>query len=209
MDAGVAKRQALWMREEAKMTEATGSVTPADSRQALLLIDFQYDFLADDGRMPVARNQVEPVLVAVRTAVDRANDHGDLIVRVGNEFKPTDVIGNLFRRHAAVAGSAGARWDPRFDVVGSAYVSKWKSDAFCNPALEDVLNGHGIERLVVAGLFARACITSTVKSAKQRGYEVLLLEDAIACKSDASRQAAITRLERIDVSTGKAGVETD
>ena len=184
-------------------------MTPAEPREALLLIDFQYDFLADDGRMPVARNQVEPVLVAVRTAVARARAHRDLIVRVGNEFKPNDIIGNLFRRHAAIAGRVGARWDPRFDVDGSTYVSKWKSDAFCNPALKGVLDDHEIERLVVAGLFARACITSTVKSAKDRGYEVVLLEDAIACRSDASRQAAISRLERIDISTGRAGVEAD
>ena len=30
-------------------------------RHALMLIDFQVDFLADDGRMPVARNQVASV----------------------------------------------------------------------------------------------------------------------------------------------------
>ena len=40
-------------------------MTAADSpapRRALFLIDFQRDFLADDGRMPVARDQVAPVL---------------------------------------------------------------------------------------------------------------------------------------------------
>jgi nicotinamidase-related amidase len=182
-------------------------VTTTPSRGALLLIDFQHDFLADDGRMPVARNQVEPVLAAVRSAVDAARDRGDLIVRIGNEFKPRDVIRNLLRRHAAIAGSTGARWDPRFDVDGSTYLSKWKSDAFCNPALQEVLSDHEVGRLAVSGLFARACITSTVKSAKDRGFKVLLLEDAIACKSDASRQAAINRLEQIDISTGRAGEE--
>ena len=38
--------------------------TPPRARRALLLIDFQRDFLAGDGRMPVARNQVGPVLAA-------------------------------------------------------------------------------------------------------------------------------------------------
>ena len=36
----------------------------------LLLIDFQRDFLADDGRMPVARSQVAPVLAAALAAPD-------------------------------------------------------------------------------------------------------------------------------------------
>jgi hypothetical protein len=29
-----------------------------------MLIDFQYDFLTDDGRMPVARNQVSTFIAA-------------------------------------------------------------------------------------------------------------------------------------------------
>lgn len=186
-----------------------GADTPTRSPGALLLIDFQYDFLADDGRMPVARSQVEPVLAAVRAAVGRAQAHGDLIVRVGNEFKPNDFIGNLLRHHAAVAGSAGAQWDSRFDVEDSAYVSKWKTDAFCNPSLQRALDDHKIERLVIAGLFTRACITATAKSAKTRGFDVSVLEDGTACKSDASRKAAISRLERIGISTGRTGVETD
>ena len=37
----------------------------------LLLIDFQRDFLADDGRMPAARSQVAPVLAAARAALVR------------------------------------------------------------------------------------------------------------------------------------------
>ena len=184
-------------------------MTSARSPGALLLIDFQYDFLADDGRMPVARSQVDPVLATVRTAVGRAQAHGDLIVRVGNEFKPNDFIGNLLRRHAAIAGSAGARWDSRFDVEGSTYVSKWKTDAFCNPSLQRALDDHKIERLVIAGLFTRACITATAKSAKTRGFDVSLLEDGTACKSDASRKAAIHRLERIGIPIRRTGAETE
>ena len=42
------------------------AATPPRTRRALLLIDFQRDFLAGDGRMPVARNQVGPVLAASR-----------------------------------------------------------------------------------------------------------------------------------------------
>ena len=41
----------------------------------LLLIDFQRDFLADDGRMPVARSQVAPVLAAARAALARGLRH--------------------------------------------------------------------------------------------------------------------------------------
>ena len=165
-------------------------------RRALLLIDFQYDFLAADGRMPVDRSQVQPVVDAARSAIERARGAGDLIVRIGNEFGPNDVVGNVLRHRAAVAGSPGAAWDPRVDAKDSIYVAKWKSNAFCNPELSQLLKDGQIEYVRLAGLFARACVTATAKAARAQGLQVQLLVDAIACKSNASRSAALARLAR-------------
>jgi nicotinamidase-related amidase len=87
-----------------------------ESCGALLLIDFQDDFLSDSGRMPVARNQVSAVIAAANAAIDQSQVAGDLILKIGNEFRPSDVVGNAVRHHAAIAGSPGSKWDPR---VGS------------------------------------------------------------------------------------------
>jgi nicotinamidase-related amidase len=103
---------------------------------------------------------------------------------------------NALRRHAAMAVSTGARWDPRFDTDSAFYLPKWKSDAFCNPALDQLLAENQIEQLALAGLKASACVTATVKSALARGLRVQLLADAIACRTDASRDAALNRLAR-------------
>ena len=166
----------------------------SDRCQALLLIDFQDDFLADNGRMPVARDQVGPVLAATRAAIAQAQARGDLIVQIGNEFKPHDLAGNLARRGAAIAGRPGTRWDPRFAAPDAVYVAKWKSDAFCNPALEKLLREHRIQEIAVAGLYAGACVAATAKAALARGFAVHVLGDAVACRSDASREAALGRI---------------
>jgi len=179
-----------------------------DTRRALLLIDFQQDFLDDDGRMPVARNQVAPVLAATRAAIGQAQRDGELIVKIGNEFRPRDWVGNLLRRHAAVAGSAGTRWDVRADVPGAAYLPKWKSDAFCNPRLQQLLASHGIEQVVLAGLYAGACVTATAKGAMAMGLRVIVLPDAVACRSDSSRQAALEHLVRLGVGLTADGSAT-
>jgi nicotinamidase-related amidase len=171
-------------------------VDSSDRCRALLLIDFQDDFLADDGRMPVARDQVEPVLAATRAAITQAQARGDLIVQIGNEFRPHDIVGNLGRRGAAIAGRPGTRWDPRFAAPGATYLAKWKSNAFCNPALEKLLREHRVQEIVVAGLYARACVTATTKAALARGFRAHVLGDAVACRSDASREAALGRLRR-------------
>jgi nicotinamidase-related amidase len=167
-------------------------------RRALLLIDFQRDFLADDGRMPVSRGQVAGVLVATRVAIERAQGDGDLIVMIGNEFRPGDRIGNLLRHHAAVAGSAGAAWDERASASGTdaVYLPKWEGSAFCNPELGELLARAGVEQVTLCGLYARACVTATAREALSRGLRVTVVRDAVACRSDGSRATALRRLAR-------------
>ena len=170
------------------------TTAPEPDRRALVLLDFQRDFLADDGRMPVARHHVAPVLAATRCAVDEARLRGDLIVTVGNEFRRGDVIGNLLRRRAAVWGSAGTAWDDRIDVEDALYVPKSAGSAFSNPALGTALDGRGIKHLVIAGVFARGCVRATAEAALRRGLTVEILGDAVACSSDRSRDRALRLL---------------
>jgi nicotinamidase-related amidase len=173
-------------------------------RRALLLVDFQRDFLADDGRMPVARNQVGPMLAATRAAVERARADGDLIVKIGNEFRRGDWIGNVLRRHAAVAGSTGTAWDARADAHGAVYLAKWKGSAYCNPVLQQLLEREGTGHVTLCGLYARACVTATARAAKASGLRVTVLRDAVACRSDASREAALRRLARLGIEIADA-----
>ena len=86
------------------MTEDAGP----GPRWALLLLDFQHDFLRPSGRMPVASGQVGPVLAAATVVVDLARTHRGLTVKVGNEFPARQVVHNVLRRGAARAGSLGA-----------------------------------------------------------------------------------------------------
>jgi nicotinamidase-related amidase len=169
--------------------------TAADrGRRALILLDFQRDFLADDGRMPVARHHVAPVLAAARRAADQARLRGDLVIKVGNEFRRGDIVGNLLRRRAAVAGSAGTAWDDRIDVEDALYVPKSAGSAFTNPALGAALDTEGVKHLTIAGLFANGCVRATAEAALRRGLTVEVLRDAVACSSDRSRDRALGRL---------------
>jgi nicotinamidase-related amidase len=182
----------------------TAANSPCTGR-ALLLIDFQHDFLAADGRMPVARDQVEPVLAATRVAVERAQADGDLIVKIGNEFRRGDRIGNLLRRHAAVAGSTGTAWDVRADARDAVYLAKWKGSAYCNPGLPDLLGREGVGHVILCGLYARACVTATARAALASGLRVTVLRDAVACRSGATREAALRRLARRGIEMADAG----
>ena len=181
-------------RHTAQVTDTTKA-----KRRALLLIDFQEDFLASEGRMPVDQGQVQPAIEAARRTVGEARDQGDLIVKVGNEFRQRDVIGNLFRHHAAMKGSVGAAWDGRIDPSEAIYVPKWRSDAFCNPELMALLEEERVGQVRLTGLYAKACITATAKGARKRGLSVQVIGNATACSSEKSRQAALDKLRRIGI----------
>ncbi|MGO9753931.1 MAG: cysteine hydrolase family protein [Solirubrobacteraceae bacterium] len=169
---------------------------PNPERRALLLIDFQHDFLDPHGRMPVARGHVEPMVSATRRAITHAQRDGELVVKIGNEFRRGDVFMNALRRRAAIEGSAGAAWDPRVDAAGAPYIPKWKASAFCNPALGQLLDERGVGHVILTGLQAGACVTATAKAALARGLQVSALTPAVACRSDASRDRALGRLAR-------------
>ena len=170
------------------------SDAPQHLGRALLLIDFQEDFLAPTGRMPVDQGQVQPAIHAAQHAIEEARRNGDLIVKIGNEFRPSDVIGNVFRHRAAVRGSPGAAWDDRIDPPGATYLPKWKSDAFCNPDLATLLEEAHVGQIRLAGLYAKACVSATAKAAQKRGLSVQVIGEATACSSAKSRQNALDKL---------------
>jgi nicotinamidase-related amidase len=167
----------------------------AAERRALLLIDFQRDFLESSGKMPVARDQVLPVLSAAAQAIVEARSRNDLVVAIGNEFRPGDFLMNALRRYASVARSEGSRWTDKLPLDSAKYFPKWAGSAFVNRELDTWLRAQGIGTLVLTGVFARACVTATAKDALTKGYAVHILVDAVACKSDASRARALARLE--------------
>ncbi len=169
---------------------------PTPDGKALILIDFQNDFLEADGKMPVARAQAAPALAAAAAAMADARRRGDLVIAVGNEFRPGDWFMNILRRHAAIAGSQGAAWAESLQLDGAAYFPKWAGSAFVNPDFEACLQCHRITSLTLTGVFARACVSATARDALARGYTVELLAGAIACASDASRRRALSRLEK-------------
>jgi nicotinamidase-related amidase len=169
----------------------------AAARRALLLIDFQRDFLRDDGRMPIAADQREPVIAAANRAVVAAKARGDAVIAIGNEF-PRGDWGNFFRRFAALVGSDGA-------IEGARYFAKWRGDAFCNPDLGVWLNALGVRELTLAGVYAGGCVSATARGALARGYSVAVLSDAVADRSDAARARALKRFERAGATIAATG----
>lgn len=78
--------------------------------------------------------------------------------------------------------------------------------AFANTELELSLRAKGIRNLVVCGVTADACVSSTVREASDRGYDVLVVEDGVESVSEELKKWS---LESIRVEGGLFGVTAD
>jgi nicotinamidase-related amidase len=70
-------------------------------------------------------------------------------------------------------------------------LNKITANAFDSTCIDTVLRGWGIDFLVFTGVSTHACVDSTARAAADRGYKVVLLDDATAGASDALHKAAI------------------
>lgn len=164
---------------------------------ALLLVDLQRDFLRDDGRLPVAREQVSPLIDEVSTLVARARDAGMSVVHIANAF-PRRSPFNIFRKFAAIEGSEGARFDERCPQPGfeEPVFEKVKSNAFSNPELAPWLHARGITRVVLCGVFANGCVRRTAEGALAVGFSVQVSRVGVAAGGTAAKERGLRAIER-------------
>jgi len=174
---------------EALLNEGAGGA-------ALLLLDFQVDFLHHAGRLPVAQNQVPGMLEATNRVIKAADARRMEVVYIGNEFSPWDLPANWFRNNAAVRDQPGIRLDERVIVINDRYFPKRRGNAFTNPRLGEFLQARRVRHVILAGVFANACVYFTAMGALRRGYRVTVLRDAVAAASDRKKDVALQRMEQ-------------
>jgi biuret amidohydrolase len=70
-------------------------------------------------------------------------------------------------------------------------LNKITANAFESSSIDVIVRGWGIEFIIFVGVSTHACVDSTARSAADRGYKCVLLEDATAGASDYLHEAAI------------------
>ncbi len=64
-------------------------------------------------------------------------------------------------------------------------------DAFASTNLDFILRSKGIERVVIGGFLTNCCVESTMRSAYEKGFEVVTLTDCVAATSQEEHDNAI------------------
>jgi len=171
-------------------------MTTYDPRVALLVVDVQNDFADPRGSLYVAGGEAVPA--AVNAEIERAREAGALVV-YSQDWHPAETPhfaaqGGVWPVHC-VGGTWGAEFHPDLDVAEDAIVLRKGTggeDGYsvftvrdpetgeeASTALERILREHRVVRVVIAGLATDYCVKDTVLDARQKGFPVTVLNDAI------------------------------
>jgi nicotinamidase/pyrazinamidase len=158
----------------------------ANSRDALIIVDVQNDFLPG-GRLAVSNgDKIIPILNRY-IAYFRANK---LPIFATCDWHPANHCsfqqqGGLWPPHC-VAESKGAAFNAQLKLPADTYIiskgttpEKDAYSGFSNTPLRMLLQLFGIRRVFIGGIATEYCVSNTVKDALRLHYITFLLEDAI------------------------------
>ncbi|MDR2377977.1 MAG: cysteine hydrolase [Bifidobacteriaceae bacterium] len=167
------------------------------STTALLLIEFQNDFTSPGGTLHDAVKAVmeetnmldnaAKTAAAVRAAggcvvhapIHFAPGYGELTA------KPYGILAGVVDTGSFVEGAWGSQIVEALSPEPGDIVLEGKRglDAFASSNIDFILRSKGVQTVALAGFLTNCCVESTMRSAYERGFEVITLTDAMAATS--------------------------
>lgn len=174
---------------------------------ALLLIEYQNDFVREGGAQhnAVAAVMRDTDMLAHSCAVVKAaRAQGVTILHAPISFadgypevpsEPYGILAGIVGANAFRKGSWGVEIADEMAPAEGDIVIEGKRglDCFASTNLDFILRQRGITGLAIAGFLTNCCVESTMRSAYERGYQVVTLTDCTATLSAEEQDAAVTK----------------
>lgn len=166
------------------------------ARTALVLIDLQRGILAQ----PTEPRPSDAVLAQARDLAARFRDAGATVVLVhvgwtndGRDQPSTNVDRPSLKPVSELPEHWHAFADDLFQL-GDLTIMKRHWGAFTGTELDLQLRRRGVTTIVLAGIATNMGVESTARSAWEHGYDVVVVEDATASRSEAMHLFSIEQI---------------
>ncbi len=177
------------------------------SSTALVLIEYQNDFTSEGGALHEA---VKPVMQSTGmlghtvATVKRARELGAMIVFSPIAFTPDyhELSPNPYGILKGVVDSKAFRkgtWGVEIvDVLAPeeqdiVVEGKRGLDAFASTNLDFILRARGITTIALGGFLTNCCVESTMRTAYEKGFDVITLTDCTATVSAEEQRLAVEK----------------
>ena len=74
-------------------------------------------------------------------------------------------------------------------------INKTTYSSFASTGLDGTLRNLGIETLVIGGVVTNVCVETTARDAADKGYQVILVDDASGAHSPEQQEATMLSLQ--------------
>lgn len=159
--------------------------------QALILIDYTMDFVADDGAL-TAGKPAQAIDGSICNGIADMLDSGGFVF-VMNDMHladdPTHPESALFPPHNIkgtpgrdIFGKTGEYLEKRKDLVDKKifWMDKMRYSSFCGTPLDQMLRARGISEIELCGVCTDICVLHTAVDAYNFGYHALIRKDRVA-----------------------------
>jgi nicotinamidase/pyrazinamidase len=164
-------------RKDSKRNKRTVSM----SQEAIVIIDPQKDFISIEGAYAKRHAGISQILRAKHTIhelLSRTNH--PRIWTVISDYR-IDQFG--LGLSLCIPGTEGHKMDI-LTGKGSRTLVKEAHSCFSSPAFNKCVEKENVTRFILCGFLAEYCVRQTALDGLQKGYEILLLEDAIGTGDD-------------------------
>jgi ureidoacrylate peracid hydrolase len=179
----------------------------APGNAALVVVDVQNDFVADDGffaKIGADMTTIQRAIPPLQRLIAAAREAGVLVVFVqaiyDQQYRSAPMRERDRRRTIDIPRCETGTWGADFFAVrpapGEPVVIKHRYSGVINTELDGVLKRHGVQSLLMTGVATDTCVESTARDAYFIDYYVTLVADCCAAFNAADHQGALARFER-------------
>jgi len=174
---------------------------------ALVLIEYQNDFTSEGGTLHAA---VQPVMESTNMlantveTVQKAREHGATIVYTPITFtedyheltpQPYGILKGVVDSKSFRKGTWGAEIVDVLKPQTEDIIIEGKRGlcGFASTNLDFILRSRGITNVVLGGFLTNCCVESTMRTAYEKGYNVITLKDCTAALSEEEQRLAVEK----------------
>jgi len=152
----------------------------------VIVLDIQKHFTEKN----LTDSTAQQVIRAINLVVERANSEKVLYVK--------SILStlNVSFKGFSVDTLPDLEFDERLKLVNENIVQKNKANAFKMEEIAAIVANCGTTEIVVIGLMAEHCVKETVLGGKKLGYNIFVIPEAIAGKTNESKKDVLEELAK-------------
>ncbi len=177
------------------------------AKTAVVMIEFQNDFTSEGGALHDAVKDVMAQTNMLQNAAEtvaKARELGATIIHAPITFtddyhelgaEPYGILKGVVDTRSFRKGTWGAEIVDVMQPKPEDIIVEGKRGlcAFASTNLDFILRSRGLQNVVLGGFLTNCCVESSMRTAYERGYNVITLTDCVAATSEEEHRVAIEK----------------